>query len=373
MTILDSLKGFWREHGNATSAAPIWSVRLGRDGITDDDLRARSDIDILPGVHYLQLAARRLNLRTDELFGTERFPVLHSQVIVDTTGGARIAFPAVAGRDSVGDLDIAASGRNAGASYPLTPVLPYHAGTLEMVAGVVSMKGDDAVARLSRVVNRVTGMIPPAVGVATGVQTVLGLANTALECVDDLFGLPDSKIVLGMHDLFAMSIGKRLRTGLFAVLNPRPFSGSGGTQLTDPQLLRFDYEELKYASGDGGAVALRDLDWFVLELSAWRHQPYTAFPELVKAYNDAVDALTTSAAAAKAKYNLAITLAAMSSQIVRSDREAVFSELRQDFGKAAAAMGVDLEPALTTRGAAEGDDGVLAAGEDDMLSFLVSV
>ncbi len=175
-----------------------------------------------------------------------------------------------------------------------------------------------------------------------------------------------------MHDLFAMSIGNRLRTGLFAVLNPRPSSGSDRTEIADPHLLRFDREELKYAAGGPVWLPLRDLDWFVLELSAWRHQPYTAFPELVKAYNDAVDELMTSSVAAKAKYNLAITLAAMSSQIVRSDREAVFSELREDFGKAASAMGVELESA-NRRGAAEGAGGVLAGSEDDMLSFLVSV
>jgi hypothetical protein len=372
MSVWDRFRDFWGEHGKDDSREPLWMEHLTRDQVTDSDLRLRSGIDVKPGVHYLQLTARRMNLRTDELFGAGRFPVVHSQVLLDTTGGSKITYPAVAGHDALGELDLAAGGNATGASYPLTPVVPYHTGQLEFVAGVVSMKGDNnLIGPLTRVVSRVTTAFPAAVGVGTAVQTAIGFADTALSCVEDLFGLPDSKIVLGMHDLFGDGIGTPLRTGLFAVVDPRSGDHGASDQIVERGRLRFDSEELKYETQPGQLLALRGYDWIVIELGALDHRPYTAFPDLVAAYNNAVEELGNDATRAVAEFNAALMLAGLSGQIVRRDRAAVMSEMRDDFTEMAGAVGVTLGSPQ-----APADSGKTRRGlglEHDPTSFFVSV
>jgi hypothetical protein len=278
-----------------------------------------------------------------------------------------MTYPAVAGHDTIGELDLAVTGQTLGASYPLSPLIPFHAGQIEMIAGVVSMDGQSAVGRLARVVSRVTSLMPAAVGIGTAVETATGIANTAVECVEDLFGLPNAAIALGMHQLFAPHLGKSLTTGLYAIVNPRSADNTN-ERITERSCLKFDGEELKYYDASRARTELHDYDWLVLEIGGTTHRPYTSFPSVVEAFGKAVSDISVDPARAATELNAAITLVAMSTQVVRADRKSIFDELRHDFDQVASAAGVRFIPDSE---AATNKCGALAGGEEDFTDFLL--
>lgn len=344
MSVADWFRDFWKKHGNR-SERPIWFQRIDGSLIDDAAWKARSDLEAVAGQHYYRLMAHRMNLRTAEFLGSDRHPVIHSQVTAEYAEATNVVFPSVAGNDKIGDLDLSGSGKFIGLDYHLTPLLPYHAGAVEVLAGVVSMKGPGLMDRLTNVVSEVTTLVPAAVSVGATVSTATNVVSTALKCIEVLFGHAEGDIVVATHAVFSDTAGTPLRGGLYAVVNPRhAVPDSGIDELTDPTKLAWQKNELCYLR-NGTYERLRSFDWCVFAIAIDDHRAYTEFSELTLLVNKALTRLGESKIPeAQALLNAAIAAAWTSPAVVLADKRAIALEIREEFAKLAATLGITLPP-----------------------------
>ncbi|WP_086664250.1 hypothetical protein [Lentzea kentuckyensis] len=330
--IVDKFKSFWSQYGDVTGRPPVWFGALKAEQIVDDDLRNRSGVEIEPGLHYVDLGVRKMNLCTDQFLTTNKFPVVHSHVTFVSGGGSSTSFPAVVGHGKAGGVDVTSGGNFAGTGFSLIPQQAYHDGHIELVAGVVAMNGDSGLQRLTKVVNRVTKeMLPAAVGVGAAVETGVKLTTSALSCIEDLFDQSDSTVVLGMFSRFGSGIGIPLRTGLYALLDSRVL----GDKAPDPGTLVYDDEELKVRTADGKLAGLRDCDWMVLEIGVETHRSYKTMPMIDSLMDQAFLAATKDRDSAIALHEAAVATVLASNDVVRDDYDAILRELREDFARVA--------------------------------------
>ena len=366
MSVWDRFTSFWR-HVEVTDRSPVWFVPLGKDQILDPDLKAVAGTELRPGVHYVTVAVRRMNLRTDQFVGKNKFPVIHSQIVLNV-GGSKLTFPAVAGQDKVGQVDLS-TGDGASTSYQLMPTRPLQGDTLELVAGVVSMNAaNDAVTRLTKVVGQITDkLLPASLGIGATVNTAIGLTTTALDCVDELFGHADAEVVLAMHALFSGEVGERLRTGLYALVDTQPLDHPP----VAPAQLRFRNDELLFSKADGKVVDLRDCDWMVLEIGGTTHRSYRDLPQIRELMSRAVKELAKNPQEAVALRNAAVAELYGSTDIADADRVANYRKIVEDFDDVAAASGIGLTSPTAGPVKSDRDTGSLAGATEPGLADLM--
>lgn len=367
MTVWDTFTGFWR-HVHVTDRSPVWFVPLDPDQILDPDLRAVAGTELRPGVHYATVAVRRMNLRTDQFMLKNKFPVIHSQIVV-TVGGSKLTFPAVAGHDKVGQVDLS-TGDGAGTSYPLMPMRPLEGDSLELVAGVVAMNAaNDAVTRLTKVVGQITDkLLPVSLGIGATVRTGIDLTTTALDCVEQLFGHADAEVVLGMHALFSGEVGERLRTGLYALVDTQPLDDAAPA---DPGRLRYRNDELLFAKADGTVADLRACDWMVLEIGGKTHRSYRDLPRISELMSKAVELLRSDPEEAVAQRNAAMAELYGSTDIADADRLANYDKIVADFDDVAKASGIVLTSPAAAATRTDRDTGNLAGAAGPRLADLM--
>lgn len=369
MNAWDKFKSFW-QHVHVTDKSPVWFVPLEPDQILDPDLKAVAGTVLQPGTHYVTVAVRRMNLRTDQFLLKNKFPVIHSQIVLNV-GGSELTFPAVAGHDKVGLVDLSA-GDGANTSYPLMRMRPLEGDTLELVAGVVAMNAtNDAVTRLTKVVGQITDkLLPASLGIGATVKTGIDLTTTALDCVEELFGHADAEVVLGMHALFSGAVGERLRTGLYALVDTRPLDEAAPV---DPTQLRFRNDELLFSTADGKVADLRACDWMVLEIGGTTHRSYRDLPQISELMSKAVRELSTNPRNAVVLRNNAMADLYESVDIADADRDANYALIVEDFDKIAKAMGIPLASPAPTASKVDRDSGSLAAAaEPDLADLMVA-
>jgi hypothetical protein len=139
-----------------------------------------SGVKLVAEEHYLRLWLREMCLRDDRVWFTTRYPAVHSVVglqygdrtleLANISGNSKLQLKAV-------DLD-----RSVQTNYPLTALLPFRGGTVQLDCGLVSMKNDDLVKEFTGVVSdfagkltvpQVSSAISLASSVASGIQEVL--------------------------------------------------------------------------------------------------------------------------------------------------------------------------------------------------------
>ena len=177
MGLIDTLKDWWSRDAARYVVHDLPASAVRPAGDTGERCVA--------GSHYFRLWLSEMRLARDREWFASRHPVVHALVKL-TVGDTVVELPRIAGPMALPGLDAAHLGDVIQLDHPLTPLLPYNGGVVELSAGLIALEGTNLVRDFAAAVGAITQIVaqPPvstalaAVGpIATAVQTLL--ASTA--------------------------------------------------------------------------------------------------------------------------------------------------------------------------------------------------
>lgn len=146
--------------------------------------------------HYLRLWISELYLENDRRWFTTRFPLAYSMVALKY-GDQKSEIANVSGRNRF-DITQADLGRSVLRNYPLTPLLPFRGGTVELDCGLVSMQADNVLKSFAGVVSDLASKLNVA-----QVSSVVSIADSIATGVQELLGAGNAQTVLYVHEGYA--------------------------------------------------------------------------------------------------------------------------------------------------------------------------
>ncbi|MFL6078558.1 MAG: hypothetical protein ACJ714_01380 [Ornithinibacter sp.] len=210
----------------------------------------------VPDASYVQLTLADMSLGTAMLWFQERYPSVTATVSLDFAGATQ-SFTTVAGPP--GDK----LGPGVFLNYPLTPLLPYRGGVVQITAGLVALKGDNRVKIMLDVLADFSSLVAPPLGAAVKVASKL----------DDGVGrlLDSTGVVLGLHNSYVApgpGAANGLEGGYYAVVR------AADATFDKAQLSVVD-SRLLY-----GGQPLDGYDYILLHLGSRQERDSWAFPDL---------------------------------------------------------------------------------------------
>jgi hypothetical protein len=268
---------------------------------------------------YLRLWLTDMFLKRDREWFENQYPMVHATVQL-TYAGRTASFSSLArapeGRLGPGDR------RN----YPLTPLLPWSGGVVEIEAGLSALPGKNLLAPALDVLQQVSRLVAPPLSSALAVADQVGAA------IDGLLSANNEPVVLGLHDAFATQGGgaRALQPGHFAVVAKRPAE-------LKAEALSVVASEL-HVTADGATRQLTDADYLLVEVSSLRERDDWRFPALEELIAKAVEAVVGGNQDDYERYRTAaLTMALTASDLTPVDRQRVARAVRDELTAAAGA------------------------------------
>ena len=151
------------------------------------------------GEDYFRLTLCEMYLGTDRQWFTTYYPAVHSLVRLQY-GSRTVDLPHIAGPLNLNGVSSANLGHVIQLNHRMTGLLPYNGGELELSAGMLAIKGDDALPRIIGVLSQFGGMLQ-----IPQLSSALAVAGPLATGIQSLFVEGDEAVVLGLHQSFAVS------------------------------------------------------------------------------------------------------------------------------------------------------------------------
>ncbi|WP_256788543.1 hypothetical protein [Frankia sp. AvcI1] len=277
-------------------------------------LPAPGSAPIWPAQGYLRLWLAEGFLARARNWGNDRFPVLHAGASLTFGAGAPVAFttfsrPAAAWAVPGDQFD-----------FPITPLLPFNGGTVEIEAAVYQAAQTGPLGTAASFVAGFAELLGPPLATAASV------ANAISTGLDSLIGASGDEPVLGVH--YAMISpgggGQPVQAGHLAVVNAPPGSLPGELTIgADGRLaVRGDPTVAGGSGGAGGGERrLTGFDYLVVRVETRTEHDVWLSPAMTTLITQARLARAHGRAGAFADHRAeAVTLAWTSADYVESDR-----------------------------------------------------
>lgn len=171
-------------------------------------------VKIEAGMHYFRLWLAEMHLKRDVEWFKTWYPVAHSLVRFQF-GQHQVEVANVAGPLKLNGVDVNEVGNVIRLNYPLTALMPFRGGVVEIMAGLFAMQGRDSVQTFLGVMEEFSQLL-----VVPQLSGALRMAGTVATGVEKLLGVTDGRLHLGLHQAFVAQEGggNLLRPGYYAVV-----------------------------------------------------------------------------------------------------------------------------------------------------------
>jgi hypothetical protein len=315
----------WYDKLKSVVKARSWPAHaewIASDRVTDNVVGPEFEADRT----YLRVWLSQAQLEWSRNWFTEWHPVVHSAVLREA-GSSRDEIMTVLSPGSIPGFAERAQASET-VNKPLTPLLPFGGGTVSINAGLVALKGDNAVRTLIDVVSGFGGLVT-----TTALATGVSIANQVADAFEKLLNIDENSGTIAYDGTLAGPGGgaPTLKPGYLAVLDQEPVA---------PLWVRDDH--LLVWPGGQAPSAVPAGNFLLIRLESrtdrddWRH--LAAIEEPLLAARAAVDSETR-----RAHYQRAIIAARTSADLHEADRIRIAVALRDlretDQGLGAASVG----------------------------------
>lgn len=333
--------------------APVSSGQVLGAAYEPSALQARRD--------YFRLWLVEMCLRKDRAWFISWHPAVHS-IVRFQFGSRQTEIPGIAGEFSLTDIGKQNLDRVVHLNYPMTTLLPYNGGTVELAAGLLAMEGTDLIAGFIKTIGDFASMLMmPQLSAAVSVATPVATG------IDQLLKSANGGLHLGLHQAFASQGGggaNEFRPGYIVVLrtDEKQVKTSDLWVKDDRLHVGRSKDELQPLSGVAYML-------FRIEKRAERDD-WEGLLAIRDPYNKALDALEQqNAQRAETFLRVAVAEALRSPDLTQADRIRVARTVKEEFDQAKelglGAIRVD-RPTLTTAMARSiSPDQALALGVPD--------
>jgi hypothetical protein len=267
MNLFDWLQNRWK-----SAAVHFIYERIGSSGV---DGRSTLSSPIRSGEQYFRITLAEMFLKDDRDWFTDYSPAVYS-VVKLRFGDKEETFSHVAGPSGLKDLRATSLNEGVTIDYPLTALMPFNGGDIELETGLVALPGSNDAKRLLKVLTDFSKTLAvPQLSIA------LGFAQPLVDGITELVGSDDTKLVLRLHDTFMQ--GGTLRPEYRVVIN-----APEGT--LDPKQLWVKNDRLCY--GVDAANGLIGYDYVLIRIdSVDERDDYHALSSIDEPYQGAISVL----------------------------------------------------------------------------------
>lgn len=294
---------------------------------------------IAPGEGYFRLWLSQMLLRNDREWFKTRYPVVESLTVFSFGTMPSVEIAQIAGPSRLRDLDATHLDRVIQADFPLTPLVPFSGGIVQIQAGLLAMlmQGGDLLQRFLDVVGSLSSLVAvPQLSIA------LGITGTAKKGVEQLMGIGDKQMKLGYQQTFTGKGGggaNELKPGYIALL--------GAPVGTYPaEQLWVQDSGLLVGQSEDSASPLTGVDYMLLRLEVRKDRDdWNQLTTIREPYDKAIQSLGQFDAAGNPRevdadiYIKSAALAAIASpDLSGQDRVRVAKAIREQYNEYKAAV-----------------------------------
>lgn len=293
---------------------------------------------VAAGESYFQLWVVEMFLASDRDWFKSWYPVVQSLTTFRFGNQPNpIDIAQVAGPGYLRNIDPNHLDRTVQVDFPLTPLVPFSGGTVQVEAGLVAMQGSDTLRRFLDVMGNFAGLLA-----VPQLSTALSVANAVTRGVEQLLGASDRQMVLGFQRTYESAGGggdNALRAGYVAI-----FRAPGGTYPSNRLWVKDS--RLLYGADVATATPITGVDYMLLRIETRKHRDdWDALTTIQEPFSRAVNALNqldangnVDVANADAYIRSAVVAALNSPDLAARDRAQVARAIRDRYAEYKAAV-----------------------------------
>lgn len=355
MTLRDTLAGLFRRN-----AARYLYLALPPGQVSDGQGDTAA---LVEGRDYFRLWLTEMSLKRDRDWFKTWHPAVQS--LVRFQFGTELAeVPNIVGEQSLQNVDSAHLDRAIMLNYPLTSLMPFSGGVVELTAALLAMQGQDFVKRFIGVMTNFAALVA-----VPQLSAALALAGPVASGIEELFSGSDGEMHLGLHQAFTHQGGggSELRPGyLVAALATE-------AEL-DPGTLWVVNDRLRRGPSAAQSTPLTGYAYLLLRIQKETvRDDWEGLTAIMTPFGTAIESLGAGETErADSYYRTAIAAAISSPDLTQADRRRVAEVLKQRFAEAKdlGLGGVTAWSSLTDDIAAIPVGEALAQGEPELAEFL---
>ena len=289
------------------------------------------------GKHYFRLWLSEMYLKNDVEWFQKWHPAVQSLVVFQF-GSQKVEIPHIAGSLSLPDFKENNLEKVLHLNYPMTTLMPFNGGVVELAAGLLAMKGQNYLSSFIKVmgdfsklliVPQLSAALAIAEPVANGIQTLLN-------------GAEDGRLALGLHQSFTGAGGggaNDLKSGYVAVI-------AGDETKIKREKLWVAGDRLRYGDSKEGSQPLTGYTYMLFRIEGRAERDdWSALNSIAEPFNKAIEALgEAETEKADSLLRTAIVTALQSPDLTRADRTRVVKAMKDAYDQAKKEIGLGAAP-----------------------------
>jgi hypothetical protein len=167
------------------------------------------------GKNYFRLWLSEMYLAKDLEWFKSWYPVVHS-IIHFQFGNQEVSLPYVAGSLNLKDVNSTNLDRVIQLNHPMTTLMPFNGGVVEVTAGILAMEGRDYLNQFIKVMGDFANIL-----VVPQLSAALNVVGPIANGVEELLGVSNGNLHLGLHQAYVGKEGggaNNLRAGYIAAI-----------------------------------------------------------------------------------------------------------------------------------------------------------
>jgi hypothetical protein len=320
MSLLDSLKSIFAKDARKQAYVFVPHANVEKPNFSDEPLES--------GKHYFRLWLAEMFLEKEVNWFRQWYPVTHTLVTFQF-GDQTLEIPHVAGASQLKGLTEGNLQKAISLNYPLTTLMPFNGGVVDIVAALVAMKGQDYISSVVKVLGDLSQLL-----VVPQLSAALSIALPIANGVQDLLGGSAGEMRLGLHQAFVGKGGggtNLLRGGYIAVID---------APAGDYPEARLFVKQDRLCFGDTMASSdlLTGVTHMLFRIEPWNERDdWASLKNIQEPFNEMhrllLDGEEEKAEQAKKR---AIIIAKTSPDLTRADRNRIALAIKEEFDQAKA-------------------------------------
>lgn len=304
----------------------------------DHALPAEDDLPIKAGEGYFRIWMVSMFIKHERSFFRNRFAATTSDISFEF-GDQKLDIVRVVSPASMLSVNAGDTGVVEVSNRPLTPLVPYNGGSIDLKVGLVSMKGNDMLAQFTSAMEDVTEHVA-----VSELSTVLNSLDVINSAVGKLLDVDRDVMKIAYAETFTSSENE-LVPGYSVIINHPD-------DTIDPEHLWIKDDVLMLGSfGHEGAVPFRDADYLILRVETLAERDdWRALKTVSEPYQEAIKAIgktkkdSDDTCVADGMIRTAILNAYTAPDLSRIQREKVCIEIHDEYVKAKGLLDKLLHP-----------------------------
>lgn len=315
MSLFDTLNGWINRESKKYMYAPIDRDHVKGATYNTEPLEG--------GKNYFRLWLSEMCLAKELEWFKSWYPVVHS-IINFQFGNKVINLPYIAGSLNLKDVNSSNLDRVIQLNHPMTTLMPFNGGVVELTAGILAMEGRDYLNQFIKVMGDFANIL-----VVPQLSAALNVAGPIANGVEELLGVSNGKLHLGLHQSFVGKEGgvaNNLKAGYIAAILAEEKD-------LDAKKLWVVDDRLRYGTSADNSEPLAGRTYMLFRIeNREERDDLDGITTIRGPFNEAISALVNGEEErAKTLLRAAIAAAVTSPDLTRADRRRVAQALKDEY------------------------------------------